>query len=110
MSRVHQLISQSKELVFIDASSSFEDFNNPLFVISTSSAVGGLPLGIVITSGESADVIKKVMTALKKLFPISSFYGNTCPTNIIIDDSLAERDGLHQTWDTDIERCSVSEE
>ena len=98
MSRVHQLISQSKELVFIDASSSFEDFNNPLFVISTSSAAGGLPLGIVITSGESADVIKKGMTALKKLFPISSFYGNTCPTNIIIDDSLAERDGLHQTW------------
>ena len=59
MSRVHQRISQSKELLFIDASSSFEDFNNPLFVISTSSAAGGLPLGIVITSGESANVIKK---------------------------------------------------
>ena len=46
MSRVHQHIYQSKELFFVDASSSFEDFNNPLFVMSTSSAAGGLPLGI----------------------------------------------------------------
>ena len=38
MSRVHQHIYQSKELVSVDASSSFEDFNYPLFVMSTSSA------------------------------------------------------------------------
>ena len=43
--------------MFVDVSSSFEDFSNPLFVLSTSSAAGGLPLGIVITSAESADVI-----------------------------------------------------
>ena len=61
MSRVHHYILQSKELVFIDASSSFEDFNNPLFVMSTSSAAGGLPLGIVAVSAESADVIHKGM-------------------------------------------------
>ena len=36
MSRVHQYIHQTKELVLVDASSSFEDFNNPLFVMSTS--------------------------------------------------------------------------
>ena len=68
MSRVHKRIHQSKQLVFVDASSSFEDFNNPLFVISTSSATG-LPLGIVIISAESADdVIHKGMTTLKELF------------------------------------------
>ena len=98
MSRVHQHIYQSKELVFVDASSSFEDFNNPLFVISTSSAAGGLPLGIVVTSAESSDVIHRGMTTLKELFPKSAFYGNGYPTNIIIDDSSAEREGLHQTW------------
>lgn len=97
MSRVHQYIQQSKELVFIDASSSFDDFYNPLFVISTSSAAGGLPLGILATSAESADVIHKGMTTLKELFPKSAFYGNGHPTNIIIDDSSAERDGLKQT-------------
>ena len=98
MSRVHHYILQSKELVFIDASSSFEDFNNPLFVMSTSSAAGGLPLGIVVVSAESADVIHKGMTALKGLFPNAAFYGSGCPANIIIDDSLAEQDGLRQTW------------
>ena len=98
MCRVHEHICQSKELVFVDASSSFEDFNNPLFVISTSSAAGGLPLGIVVTSAESADVIHKGMNTLKELFPKSVFYGNGYPTNIIIDDSMAEREGLHQTW------------
>ncbi len=40
-----------------NSSSSFEDYNNPMFVVSTSSAAGGLPLGIVITSGESASTI-----------------------------------------------------
>ena len=93
LSEVHQ----SKELVFVDASS-FEDFNNPLYVKSTSSAAGGLPLGIVLTSSESAGVIHEGMTALKELFPNSACYGNGYPANIITDDSLAERDGLHQTW------------
>ena len=98
MSRVHKHIHQSKELVFINASFSFEDFNNPLFVMPTSSAAGGLPLGVVITSAESADVIHKGMTTLKKLFPESAFYGNSYPENIIMrDDSSAEREGLHQT-------------
>ena len=43
--------------------------NNPLFVMSTSSAAVGLPLGIVVTSAESADVIHKGMTTLNDLFP-----------------------------------------
>ena len=68
MSRVHQHIYQSKELVFVDASSFFEDFNKPLFVISPSLAAGGLPLGIVVTSAESSDVIHKGMSTLKELF------------------------------------------
>lgn len=98
MARVHEYIVQSKELVFIDASSSFEDFNNPLFVISTSSAAGGLPLGVVVTSAESANVIHKGMTKLQELFPTSAFYGAGSPANIVIDDSSAERERLHRTW------------
>ena len=97
MSRVHKYIQQSKELVFIDASSSFEDFNNPLFVISTSSAAGGLPLGVVVTSGESASTIHKGMSMLQKLFPPFAFFNEGSPKNII-DDLSAEMDGLHQTW------------
>ena len=43
MSRGHQYFHQSKELVFVDASSSFEDFKNPPFVMPTSLAAGDLP-------------------------------------------------------------------
>ena len=53
---------------------------------------------MVVTSAESADVIHKGMTTLKELFPESAFYGSGYPTNIIIDDSSAEREGLKQTW------------
>ena len=106
MSRVHEHIKQSKELIFIDASSSFEDFNNPIFVISTSSAAGGLPLGVVVTSAESANVINRGMSALTELFPECSFYGNGSPMNIMIDDSSAERDALHRLWpNSNIHMC-----
>ena len=60
--------------------------------MSTSSAAGGLPLCtcIVVVSAESADIIHKGMTALKRLFPNAAFYGSGCPANIITDYSLAE--------------------
>jgi hypothetical protein len=71
MARVHKYIQQSCELVFIDSSRSFEDYNNPIFVLSTSSAAGDLPLGVVVTSGESASIIHTCMTNLKSLNIIS---------------------------------------
>ena len=67
--------------MFIDSSSSFDDYNNPLFVISTSSSAGGLPLGVVVTSGESSSVINSAMNHLKYLFPKGSFYGKGSPGN-----------------------------
>ena len=66
--------------------------------MSTSSAAGGLPLGIVFTSAESANVIHKGMIAPEGLFPKTAFYDNGYPANIIIDDSLSERVRLRQTW------------
>ena len=75
MSRVHENIQQSKELIFVDSFSSFDDFNNPMFVVSASSAAGGLPLGVVVTSGESSSIVYQAMCALKRLFPERSFYG-----------------------------------
>ena len=48
-------------------------------MISTSTAAGGLPLGIVVTSAESATVINQGMTMLKQLFPRDAFYGAGSP-------------------------------
>ena len=49
-------------------STSFEDYNDTMFVVSTSSTVRGLPLGVVVTSGESASIVNSGMTKLKELF------------------------------------------
>ena len=84
--------------MFIDSSLSFEDFNNPMFVISTSSAAGGLPLGIVVTLGKSANIIYRAMTVLTGLFPDGAFYGQDSPANVITDDSATEKDGLRRVW------------
>ena len=61
---------------------------------------GGLPLGTVVTSGESSNIVYQAMCALKGLFPPKSFYGESCPENIITDDSSAERDGFKNAWPT----------
>ena len=97
MARVHEHVTQAGELMFVDSSASLDDFNNPMFILSTSSAAGGLPLGVVITSGESSNIIFDAMTALKGLFPKSLFGGKMYPDNILTDDSSPEREGLKRT-------------
>ena len=47
MARAHEHVKQAGEIMFVDSSSSLDDFNNPMFIQSTSSAAGGLPLGVV---------------------------------------------------------------
>ena len=68
---------------------------NFLLCLYTPSTAKGLPLGIVVMPAGSADVIHKG-TTLNDLLPKSTFYGNNHPINIMIDDSSAETDGLHQ--------------
>lgn len=98
MSRVHEHVVQAGELIYVDSTSSLDDFNNPMFVLSTSAAAGGLPLGVVITSGKSASTIHQAMSTLQELFPKCAFHGKGSPANIILDDSSAEKEGLHVTW------------
>ena len=98
MARVHEHVKQAGEIMFVDSSSSLDDFNNPVFILSTSPAAGGLPLGVVITSGESLNIIFEAMTTLKQLFPNCSFGGKMYPDNILTDDCSPEREGLNKTW------------
>lgn len=94
-------MKQSGELVFIDSSASFDDFNNPVFILSTASPAGGLPLGIVITSGESAATIRDGLLKLQSILSSKSFAGEgsiSGPKTIMTDDSAAERDGIQKVW------------
>ena len=96
MARVHKHIQQAKEQVFIDSSSSFEDFNNPMFVNIYILSSRGSTTWNSVTSGESANIIYRAMTVLMGLFPDGAFYGQGSPANVVIDDSAAEKDGLRR--------------
>ena len=65
MARAHKLVRQAGELVYCDSTSSLDRYNCPTFVMSTCTSAGGIPLGVVITSGESEEVITEAMTFLK---------------------------------------------
>ena len=67
MRRVHTLVLQSGELVFVDASGNMDRDNWRVFVLLTHSFSGGLPLGILFVTSESAATIQKGLELLKDM-------------------------------------------
>ena len=100
MARVHKLIRQAGELTYCDSTASLDRYNCPTFILSTSCSAGGVPLGVVITSGENEPTITEALTFLKGVLPSYAFYGrnNQGPEICITDDSSAERAALKTVW------------
>ena len=100
MARAHQIIQQSGELVYCDSTSSLDRFNCPLFTLSTSCSAGGIPLAVVITSGETEATITEALTFMKAVLPATAFYGRKelGPELCITDDCAAERAALKAVW------------
>ena len=57
MRRAHQFIQQSRDVVFIDATSSFDRQNTSIFILSTVTLGGAIPLGVIVTSDEQEETI-----------------------------------------------------
>ena len=98
MCRVHQYVQQAQEMVFCDSTSSLDRFITSLFVISTANAIGGLPIGVIITSDEEQENISQGLGLLKEVVPIDCFYRNGGPSIIMRDDSCAERNAQREAW------------
>ena len=100
MARAHTLLRQAGELVYCDSTASLDRYNCPTFIMSTSSSGGGIPLGVVITSGESEDTLTESFSHLKSVLPTNAFYGrgNNGPQLFITDDSEAEKNALNNIW------------
>lgn len=98
MARVHQNVQQAGELIFCDSTSCLEKYNCSLFILSTSSPAGGLPLGVAITSDEKKNTIKKALQLLLGVLPQGAFYGKKGPQVVMIDDSATEREAISQIW------------
>ena len=92
MARAHELIRQAGELTYCDSTASLDRCNCPTFILSTSCSAGGVPLGVVITSGENETTITEALTFMKAVLPSHSFYGRKeqGPEICITDDSSAE--------------------
>ena len=68
MARVHEMIQQSAEMMFCDSTSCLEKYNCSLFILSTSSPAGALPLTVAITSDEKQDAIKRAMEMVNRYY------------------------------------------
>ncbi|CAG8821109.1 8205_t:CDS:1, partial [Cetraspora pellucida] len=89
------------ELVYMDTTAGLDVLNTPLTILSTSTPAGGLPLGMIIASDESANTFTKALEILKCLIPSAGFgeRGTALgPQVIMTDDCKAEKTALHNTW------------
>ncbi len=67
MARAHTMLRQASELVYCDSTASLDRYNCPTFIMSTSSSGGGIPLGVVITSGESEETLTESFSHLRSV-------------------------------------------
>ena len=98
MRRAHQHVQQSRDVVFIDATSSFDRQNTSIFILSTVTPGGVIPLGVIVTSDET---ITEDLRSLASLLPSNAFCGEgpqRVPSLVTIDDSSAERNALTTIW------------
>ncbi|XP_071962543.1 uncharacterized protein [Antedon mediterranea] len=98
MKRVHRYVRQSGELAFIDSSGGVDRHGCRVFVILTHSCAGGLPLGLLITTSETEEVITEGLTLLKDILPPVAFYGKLGPAVFMTDDCEAERKALSNVF------------
>ena len=100
MKRVHSEVKHSGELVFMDASSNMDRYRCSVFLLLTHNCVGGLPLGVLITTAETEAVIKSALQLYTSILPAKSFGGRGLqgPRVFMTDDCQAEQNALHQVF------------
>ncbi|KAG9485852.1 uncharacterized protein [Eleutherodactylus coqui] len=95
MERVHTLES-SGSICFIDSSGNTDRYNCRIYLIMTDSRVGGLPLGVLLTSSESKKVLIQALEDYKSLLTDSAFggRGQLGPVAFLTDDSKAQQNAI----------------
>ena len=73
MARAHSHIQQASEIAFCDSTASLDRFNTSIFIISTATAMSGIPLAVLFTSDEREDTVYKAFELLKEVLPPCAF-------------------------------------
>ena len=93
LKRVLSIIPQSKDLLFYDSCRNVDQNNCRLFQILVTSPLGGLPVGVLITTSESEEVLTEGFLAWKNLATRNPLFGNTSPaTSCSHDRQLSSRE------------------
>jgi len=101
MKRVHKLLRSSGEIMFVDSSGTMDVLNMRVFVFLTASVAGALPLGLLLVSSESEEVLKHGLSVWKSLLPPEAFYGRgpqIGPKIAMTDDCASERNALKMSF------------
>jgi hypothetical protein len=101
MQRVHKLIPQSKEVMYVRVHGHM-DKRSRLFLFSTPTPLGELPLGCIVTDTESQDVFRAGLSLLKIIFPAEAFYGGGYPVTIVTDEDQRRKIPLEQEFPSSI--------
>ena len=78
MARAHVLLQQAGELVHCDSTASLDRCNCPTFIMSTACSAGGIPVGVVITSGEAEVTLKESFSYLRAIMPSNALMAHRC--------------------------------
>lgn len=94
MKRVHTMVKESGEIIFVDSIGNCERQNHCIFFLLTHSTAGPLPLGVLITTSKSQSIINSGFQMLKTLLPASRFFAQEHPQAFITDDCKVLRQSL----------------
>eukprot|EP00057_Strongylocentrotus_purpuratus_P010667 XP_011665141.1 PREDICTED: uncharacterized protein LOC105438693 isoform X2 [Strongylocentrotus purpuratus] len=100
MKRVHEEIKHASELVFMDASSNMDRHGCSVFLLLTHTCVGGLPLGVLITTSESEGTIEAALKLYQSVLPQACFGGRGVrgPKLFMTDDCAAEQNAIRRVF------------
>ena len=100
MRTVHSILPHSAEMCFIDSTGNLDRHGCRVFVLLTHNVAGGVPLGIIVTTSESKEIICEGLELLKSILPDDAFRG--CGLQglhmFLTDDSTSERQAIHRPF------------
>lgn len=74
MLRAHATISQAADLVMLDASDGMDKQRHRFYAFVAPTAVGGLPLGVIVTDCEKENVFTEALSCYKGMLSKDSFF------------------------------------
>ena len=91
-------LEQAKEIVFVDTTSSCDNTRSSLTFLLTESTAGALPLGAIITQGQSEPEFEVGFQLLQKLMGPKAFCGFDSPRVFMKDDCQQLAQALSAVW------------